>query len=82
MTKDRLKEIEARADAATDGPWMSVDSYIGVEEAEDQAVGETGRDADATFIAHARTDIPDLIAEVKRLQGEILELEEENGSLR
>jgi len=71
MTKQELNEIEARANAATDGPWMSVDSFIGVEDAEDQAIGETGRDKDAVFIAHARTDVPALIAEVRRLQGEL-----------
>jgi len=30
-----------------------------------------GADRDADFIAHARTDVPALVAEVKRLRGEV-----------
>lgn len=56
---DRLAEIQARADNATDGPWEpdGQDSWT-----------PAGRSdfhlsiSDAEFIAHARTDVPALIA--------------------
>jgi len=49
MTDLDLDAIQARADAATGGPWKSLPE----------------------FIAHARTDIPALIAEVKALRGKV-----------
>ncbi len=36
-----------------------------------------GAEEDATFIAHARTDIPDLLAEIGRLRIEIARLKKE-----
>ena len=80
-----LDAIEARANAATLGPWkryeqMEQDSqvvqaisprygeygfiYVGCPEGDGQAR------ADAAFVAHARADIPALIAEVRRLREE------------
>lgn len=81
MTDDELKQIEARANAATPGPWVDV-GYGRI------AVGdETGKSvhwwdwdcvehgaqdqADGTFIAHARTDIPSLIAAVRERDARI-----------
>ena len=66
---NRLNEIEARANAATEGPWMGirypdwflgrviVSGELGVCIAEDFP-----DDADAEFIAHARTDVPALVS--------------------
>jgi hypothetical protein len=105
MTDDALAEIEARAEAASDGPWRihlggvpidDGDALAGDGEApdgsadaswfaadfgrwwvipddpdEDRVVhGKVGRwhGRDAVFIAHARADIPRLLAEVRRLR--------------
>jgi len=78
-----LDEIEARANAASGGPWEWCD-YGNSGQAliqpgsgtHDLNVLKTTDDwppnlRDATFIAHARTDVPALIAEVKRLRGEV-----------
>jgi hypothetical protein len=75
-----LDEIDARAEAATEGPWyhggdkavarqmfephelIVSPNYPLIEfEPSDQGV------ADAKFAAHARTDVPILVAEIKRL---------------
>ena len=64
---NRLNEIEARANAATEGPWMGIrypDGFLG------RVIGGNGfgvaedfpDDADAEFIAHSRTDVPDMTA--------------------
>jgi hypothetical protein len=54
----RLSEIQDRVDAATPGPWP-IGLFTGYH-----------KPADATFIAHARADVPLLLAEVKKLTGE------------
>ena len=73
---DRLDEIRARAEAATPGPWRELDAAYGM------IVHDTGPDSaqiivladsrfggpDSTFIAHAREDIPYLLAEIERLR--------------
>ena len=78
MTPDRLAEIKARVEAATPGPWRS--EYSGatgpvvMDDEARTALDHIARcphfrsHSDAEFIAHARTDIPDLLAEVKRLR--------------
>ena len=66
--------IEARANAATPGPWSEAwegeihahpglgwEMVLRVPEADD-------RPADCAFVAHAREDIPALIAEVRRMR--------------
>ena len=81
MTPERLAEIEARAEAATEGPWHAWGRGIGFElhlgaaakcgqircEDVNGEFRETFKRADAAFIAAARTDVPDLLAEVRRL---------------
>jgi hypothetical protein len=75
MTDKHLNEIEARANAASPGPWGCKWVYRGAtrtaflmrEEGDGWFVGPN---LDATFIAHARQDVPALIAEVRRLQAE------------
>ena len=62
-TPFNIKTIEDRANAATPGPWFKApgpDGYSWFDDLEDISNGD--------FIAHARTDIPALIAEVLRLQ--------------
>ena len=75
-----LDAIKARADAATEGPWgvegrahPGPDEHLviyPVEQGGTLAFVQPSWD-DAEFIAHARTDIPALIAEVERLRGRI-----------
>lgn len=73
MTDEELKAIEERANAATPGPWRGFDT--GVLSGPRWVVGnEESRQfynlADGRFIAHAREDVPALIAEVRRLRAE------------
>lgn len=75
LTEEEIQTIKSRCDQATAGPWRSF-----IEEREKisgssfvQTGGEdiylTGAtDADQDFIAHARQDIPRLIAEIERLR--------------
>lgn len=72
MNEQELGEIKTRANATWPGPWkwdeegflhsVSVGSEVPFEEVRE-------------FIAHARSDIPRLVAEMERLQ-------RENGELR
>lgn len=84
MTPDRLAEILARAEAALPGPWCTDawEIYQGTEfEAGAEWIGETARGvasaadlkqdrATASFVAAARTDVPDLVAAVHLLTAE------------
>ena len=74
MTKQELAEMRARAEAATPPPWKahctgpedrdwSVDRVAMME----QECGAIRNERDATFIAHAREDVPSLLAEIDRL---------------
>ncbi len=82
MTPERIAEIEARAEAATDGPWhkdhdgfgcVSIGNYgwvcAGPNAPAYDEDSEQGH-ADSEFIAHARTDVPDLLAYIKVLTEE------------
>jgi hypothetical protein len=91
MTEDELAAIEARAKAATSGPWVrvAIESYHNDEMAFCVKSVPTGHDIasnqtyypDAVtpenqlFIAHARTDVPALVAEVRRLRKALTEAE-------
>jgi hypothetical protein len=75
MTEDELKAIEARANAATPGPWDTTSEDCIVAAGDNLcSAGMDGdypgpkRTDDAAFIAAARTDVPVLVAEVRRLQ--------------
>ena len=83
MTPERLAEIEARANAATQGPW-EWHPYMGSGATlakpnhpfHELNILKTTDDwppvaADAEFIAAARTDVPALLAEVRRLQAAV-----------
>lgn len=88
MTEDQLSAIEARAKAATPGPWSTGGTFC-PNDPERESVGVWGhipsgcqsgerifpcpprmgmRPRDAYFVAHARTDVPYLVAEVRRLR--------------
>ena len=80
MTDDELGQIEARCNAATPAPWQSFiegrdhtsgSDFIRTGGLDDscpdiELTGATDEDQD--FIAHARQDVPTLIAEIRRLQ--------------
>lgn len=80
-----LDAIEARANAATGGKWEAmpwqgdagVCQLVNGRYIVDVVTRGYTRVADAEFIAHARTDVPDLIAEVRRLKAEVVFLSEE-----
>ncbi|MFF5784224.1 hypothetical protein ACFY8P_04545 [Streptomyces sp. NPDC012693] len=86
MNDQRLDEILDRANAAAPGPWESdgaeiYGTFAGVLSI-DLWVGETlniddqeQANANASFIAAARTDVPELVAEVAALRARIAELE-------
>jgi hypothetical protein len=82
MTEDELLAIEARANAATPGPWEVEQKGCTVlrapngPPADQSLMGDEqyypwtpDRIEDWQFIASARTDVPALVAEVRRLRG-------------
>ena len=77
-----LDAIEARASVATEPPWKHLDDEIVGPEIPDMPRGFRPYDTiamadeltDREFIAHARTDIPTLIAEIRRLQNRLDEV--------
>ena len=75
MTKEQLNEVQARADAATPGPW-SISRHGEVWDVTGEVIQSDiliprcyppEHEDNKRFIAHSRKDIPALIAEVKRL---------------
>ena len=67
-----LDAIEARAEAATPGPWRQTASRRGYRDVlqtpdtyADRMIAKGCPNADAAFIAHARTDVPALVAELR-----------------
>ena len=80
LTDQQLADIQAREAAATLGPWFADGHEILVGTADDITrgsmwIGETCTTelpdwgaANAEFVAHARTDVPALVAEVRRLR--------------
>lgn len=74
----RAREIRARLDAATAGPWEAapngrVYGQPRPEHADERDVADTILTADAELIAHAPQDLSRLLAEVRRLQAELAE---------
>lgn len=63
----KLAEIKARCEAATPGPWYA-DGWALWDDDHGEFVELHDTDPDAQFIAHARSDIPALLAEAERLQ--------------
>jgi len=75
VSEDEIAEIKRRCAAATPGPWtsyvegreqMSGSDFIKTGGEDIYLTGATAADQD--FIAHARQDVPKLVAEVKRLE--------------
>lgn len=77
MTEQEIKQIEERANKATPGPWEFVDMAYEIWAGNETVVGSTEDEGlaiscdNAEFIAHSRTDIDRMLAEVKRLQKEL-----------
>lgn len=87
LTDQQLNDIETRANAATDGPWTVeleqcdcsdgychhgtyVSAIYAADGARRDELGDF-TDADWQFTIHARTDVPALVAEVRRLRAEL-----------
>jgi hypothetical protein len=95
---ERLAEIRARVERATAGPWhvtglpgqwLAADGYetgmtYHVFESAQRGDGECSSmlKEDAEFVAHARVDVPDLLAEVARLTAALARATEEREALR
>lgn len=89
LTPEQLRAIKGRCEQATEGPWevegrggvhMSGrrDAYIVVQAKTGRCLhGPTWTYEDAVFVAHAREDVPALIAEVERLWEENRKLRQE-----
>lgn len=79
MTPADLDEIEQRANAATPGPWIAdvaPDPETGqflIYDVNDSCVCDA-YERDRSFIAAARSDVPALVAEVRRKDGVIAEM--------
>ena len=71
-----LDAIEARAAAATPGPWDSPDASKYPDNAEELHISNwclsMSTSEDAQFIAHSRTDIPALTARVRETEADLI----------
>jgi len=67
----RLAAIEARAQAATEGPWQMDEGSYHVYRGEDMICADLYTEPDAAFIANARTDVPALLALVREQQAKL-----------
>lgn len=80
MTNEELDAIEARANAASEGPWTAeYDGAILPADSHPPVIYSDGdmTDADREFVAAARDDVPKLVAEVRRLRGLFTEADAE-----
>jgi len=82
LSDDELAAIAARAEAATAGPWCvegwrgdGVERIVAILAPDDTPLATmegphtaAATQRDAAFIAHARTDVPRLLAELARLR--------------
>lgn len=78
LTIEELNAIEARANAATQAPWLvnpDPRKYVLMPLSSEEDVLRD-RDANAAFCANARDDIPRLVAEVRWLRAELEPLQE------
>lgn len=79
-TRPNLEEIRKRCEAATEGPWFAGYPNAGIiheldgvwTKSKDLIADQTEKD-DALFIAHSRTDIPDLLAYIETLEASLKE---------
>lgn len=83
MTEQRLAEIEARAKAATEGPWIESEMQVAAVTRGVIAVIPTPRvggvfdcQQNKAFIAHAREDIPYLLTTLRAAEAREARLRE------
>ncbi|MFJ7841611.1 hypothetical protein ACIQXG_19445 [Lysinibacillus sphaericus] len=72
MDQEQLNAIKERVAKTSVGPWIVVEEEF-IQNVS-SVIGAIHFSKDAHFIAHARKDMPALIAEVERLQALIKEL--------
>lgn len=83
-----LDAIEARTDAASSGPWSTHLDWPGRVFSRNQFSGHIARctgtraDENAAFIAHARTDVPALVSEIRRLTAELQQAQQQDAAIR
>ncbi len=86
LTSEDLEEIRERAEKATDGYWTAdTETWPGndnlqhwvsyIDNHGSDGLCAAARSDDATFIAHAREDIPKLLAEIERLNDRLRDVE-------
>jgi hypothetical protein len=76
MTEEELTKIEERANEASSAPWRhqtaaaddAPDDFGAVKSGDGYLIVTDAPDADCSFIAHSRVDVPNLLAEVRRLR--------------
>ena len=71
MSDERLAAIKARLGKATPGGWHQFSGIVKPDYSpygDWDHIGCDMRPEDAEFIAHAKADVPDLLAEVERLR--------------
>ena len=76
LSEDELELIQNRANLATPGPWhVGGDYVVAVNDSaaedwgtESTVVAQGLTSTDAEFMAHARTDVLRLVAELRRLR--------------
>jgi hypothetical protein len=76
LNDEELEAIRKRAEAATEGPWEYVGgvhkliyTHTPTYRVANIIVEELSEEPDGEFIAHARQDVPKLLAEIERLKG-------------
>ena len=72
LTNEELTAIRERVEKATEGPWrigkQSPNGLNNIGTMGGLLTAQTTNENDAVFIAHAREDIPKLLAEIERLR--------------
>ena len=76
-----MRAVEARIEAATEGPWSVYRTRVGTYVTRPDLLGVARewslvwQDADAEFIANARADLPRLLAAIRAVQAAIAGVE-------
>lgn len=76
-----MHEIKARCEAATPGPWLhkQVGEHHGLCHVDTDSISLTPEDWE--FIAHARTDVPQLVEALWDMEEDFADLESERNAL-
>ena len=86
MNEADLRAIEERCNAAGPGPWdVGTAGFAGVVRFDGDDIHPVAAVMDrgiADFIAGARQDVPELLVEVRRMQGEVEEIESHDARRR